>query len=265
MGAFKGRNHMLEILRANGLVLSREYSPEEVANIPGETCPRCNRPNEWVDGAPAEHACCRCHDLGRYRSRDGLTRICACRMAERPSAEEALPKFGVPKVLAHATLNSLREPFRALQFWASVWPRPDTPMVLLVGAPGAGKSYAAAAVCRAVYDTYGARSVFATGSELLSRLRATYAVEGGETDTSVMDLWRSAPLAVLDDLGREKLTVFAAEKLFAVIDQRWKDVSATIVTANQDELMALPHAWQSRIGCGLVIQAGDNAPDRRFP
>lgn len=74
--------------------------------------------------------------------------------------------------------------------------------------------------------------VFVSAPDLLDRLRSTFDRENNESTEMLMRELMDADLLVLDDLGAEKSTEWASEKLFRIIDGRFKDSRPIIVTSN---------------------------------
>jgi DNA replication protein DnaC len=140
----------------------------------------------------------------------------------------------------------------ALQLWASLWPECEQ-NVMLVGPAGTGKTYAAVALSKALLATKGALPWFTTAAGLLQRLRATVRDDATEHEGQILGGLQRVPVLVLDDIGREKLTDFAAERLFGLINHRWSNKLTTIATANMDTYMALPEAWRSRLSSGVLV------------
>lgn len=201
------------------------------------------------------HGCCRCHDTRRVNRGDGVTEICRCAPDAQPPAEVQLRLDGVPAQHINARLDMLDDPMRTtLGLWCSVWPRPDKHMLLFGGEVGSGKTLAACACGRAVYERHGQRCVFHAVPDLIARLRATQSDERTESEGAVIAAVHAAPLLILDDLGKERGTGFAQEMLFGVIDYRWREGKATITTGNVGDLATLPEALRSRIGSGIRIE-----------
>lgn len=97
---------------------------------------------------------------------------------------------------------------------------------LIHGPAGSGKSHLAVRMCA------GAKcSAFVGVSRLIALERELAMDESDERWFGYHRLRRSEHL-VLDDLGSEKLTEFAAEVLYGWIDERWGDEMETIVTSN---------------------------------
>ncbi|MBQ7445958.1 MAG: ATP-binding protein [Clostridia bacterium] len=99
--------------------------------------------------------------------------------------------------------------------------------LLFWGDVGTGKTYTASVI----------------GNELLAKGRTVYAISlanlfqkvGGynnEQEEELMERVRNVDLLILDDLGTERSTDFAAEKVYAVIDARYKASKPVIYTTN---------------------------------
>jgi DNA replication protein DnaC len=75
------------------------------------------------------------------------------------------------------------------------------------------------------------RSRFASVPALLDELREAAQLPGAADPLQPL---KSAPLLVLDDLGREKATEWAVERLYVLIDRRYADLLPTVATTNFD-------------------------------
>lgn len=105
--------------------------------------------------------------------------------------------------------------------WARIDPRPN---LVLLGPVGTGKSGTAVLACDAEWNSRGHAMEFWPSVELLDGLRPDGAL-------TVDRLARVARL-IVDDLGAEKPTEWAMERLYALLNRRWLDERATIVTSN---------------------------------
>jgi len=119
------------------------------------------------------------------------------------------------------------------------------------GAFGCGKTHLAAAIVNARLRA-GQAALFIAVPDLLDHLRAAYGADGDESFDNRFEAIKRAPLLVLDDLGTEAPTPWAAEKLFQIFNHRYNAQLPTVITTNHD-LEALDERLRSRLGhFGLV-------------
>ncbi|HYP47199.1 MAG TPA: ATP-binding protein, partial [Thermoleophilaceae bacterium] len=99
------------------------------------------------------------------------------------------------------------------------------------GPVGTGKTSLAILVAKAARDA-GRTHAFFTVPLLLAEIKRTYDRDSGE---SYLDLFRrlcSVDVLVLDDLGAEKQTEWVLEQLYSIVNERWQDQRAIVVTTN---------------------------------
>jgi len=102
----------------------------------------------------------------------------------------------------------------------------------LSGGFGTGKTHLAAAVCHEVIRQ-GYQPIFGTMITLLERIKATYSgVE--ETERQIIDRYINCDLLIVDDLGKERPTSWALEKLYEIINARYEDCRPVVITSNYD-------------------------------
>lgn len=118
----------------------------------------------------------------------------------------------------------------------------DPPMrsLFLFGAFGTGKTGLALSILRRRLEG-GQPGLYYALADLLDRLRRTYdraRGEEGESAEQIVRQLQDVDLLVLDDLGAERPTDWALEKLFQVVDGRMRNERETIYTSNltTDEL-----------------------------
>lgn len=103
--------------------------------------------------------------------------------------------------------------------------------LMLYGKPGTGKTHLAAAVVNARLAS-GNQAVFVTVPELLADIRDTIA---RKKDTSeLLETVKDVELLVMDDMGAEKITDWAVEQLFSVVNARLLRKKQTVVTSNYE-------------------------------
>jgi DNA replication protein DnaC/intein/homing endonuclease len=74
-------------------------------------------------------------------------------------------------------------------------------------------------------------SLFVTVPEFLDNLREAYMIPGRDLD-EWMDAVKNADLLVLDDLGTERPTEWVRERLFVVVNHRYREALPTLFTSN---------------------------------
>lgn len=102
--------------------------------------------------------------------------------------------------------------------------------LLLFGPLGTGKSHLVAAVVNAAVDR-GFAAIMERVPKLLLTLRATYN-GGAVTEQQLMRGMTDADLLVLDDAGSEKWTEWTEPTLYTIIDERYTQQKALLITSN---------------------------------
>jgi DNA replication protein DnaC len=188
----------------------------------------------------------------------GVLFPCTCLQAERArQAANGLARLSNLDAVRHktfATLNpfvaGLREVVPQIRAYAR---KPDGWLTLL-GSYGVGKTHLAAAIANEALDR-AERVLFAVVPDLLDHLRATFGPQSTVAYDEHFELVRTVPLLILDDLGTENATPWAREKLYQVINHRYNERLATVITTN-----LRPEAIESRIysrlcdpACGVIL------------
>lgn len=97
--------------------------------------------------------------------------------------------------------------------------------LLFWGDVGTGKSYAAACIANELMDK-GIPVVMTSFVKLLS------AVRNQDQEEKIISLLSTAKLVVFDDLGAERSTDYAIEKVYNIVDSRYRSNLPMIVTTN---------------------------------
>ncbi len=146
--------------------------------------------------------------------------------AEQAAMLEAAWQRWAPARFRHATLDQVaaRRPklATALRDWLAL-PAGDRGGLGIVGPASVGKTFAMFAVLRELY--MGRAGVgFVPSVELFESLRP----DGGRRPQD----WATEPELCVDDLGADRLTDWAAEQLYGVVNRRWLAGMHTSFTSN---------------------------------
>jgi DNA replication protein DnaC len=130
------------------------------------------------------------------------------------------------------------------------------------GGIGTGKTHLAVAVMNELIRKKRTPSLFVTVPELLDNLRETYNKPGRNLD-EWMDMVQNAEFLVLDDLGSERTTEWVRERIFVIVNHRYREALPTVFTSNigpKDLAEQLGERTASRIiaMCDWIALEGDD-------
>ena len=132
----------------------------------------------------------------------------------------------------------------------------------LIGDTGVGKTHLAVAIANDQIQK-GVPVFFAFVPELLDYLRYTFSPTNPTTYDEIFENVKNSELLILDDLGREHTTPWAADKLYQIIVHRYNSRLPTVITAISD-LNQIESPISSRIKDPSVSQLIEiDAPDYR--
>jgi DNA replication protein DnaC len=200
----------------------------------------------------AAYTCERCHDTGFYRlppsdeHPNGAMAECSCRLRARRRRHldqlmrqsgldaDTLRRWSFDTFRPDAALADPdgRAELAQILAYCQHYAQDPQGWLILCGAYGCGKSHLAYATAAAHYRT--GRAVYAcTVPELLQTLRQGFnSKTGPDSFDARFDLVREADLLLLDDLGAEHATPWGAEKLYTIIDYRYRRRLPLIITTN---------------------------------
>lgn len=142
------------------------------------------------------------------------------------------------------------------------------PGLILHGPFGTGKTgLAVAALKRRLLDDGGGNALFLEVPAMFEAMRAEYQAEPRPGRLSLLERAKAADILVLDDLGAERLTEWAQERLFQIVNYRSSHLAETIVTTNLKPSELAAHSgeriiWRLIEASDVVKVAGRNLRDR---
>ena len=105
--------------------------------------------------------------------------------------------------------------------------------LILTGATGCGKSHLAAAVLNALAEQEY-RVCFANVPELFAKVRQSFGDDAEVREAKLMEPVLDAGVTVLDDVGAEKASDWTQERIYQIVDYRYRRKASTILTSNLD-------------------------------
>lgn len=114
-------------------------------------------------------------------------------------------------------------------------PDPGRNGLFITGPVGTGKTHLVAAISNRLMEE-GTAVICMTMIDLLDRIKQTYEQQrqhGNEPNESkILSTYKTVPLLVIDDMGKEPATKWAVSKIYAIINARYEAYLPTIITTN---------------------------------
>ena len=187
--------------------------------------------------------------------------------AKQKQAEGLWARSNVGKRFKDASLSGYTgdmEALKACRRWVNELKEGEG--LVLCGSYGTGKTHLATATAREVMERYGMTVWFSTFAGMLQELKGTYGNSREFNET--LQKYRIVDLLVIDDLGKENLTPWASEMLFTIIDERYRNMKAVIITTNlmpKELSQHIDEAIMSRLAemCTFIKVSGEDYRLRR--
>lgn len=231
----------------SGSSASRKRSSEAL-RLDDRVCAHCGRElqAEWVEFPPALQ-----RKYGKPGEWDYLPCTPECEkkneqreweLMRRDARVAALKeRSGLPKRMRNYTFASFKpyvnsaatKAAERVEKYLSEWEenRKAGRGLYFCGGVGTGKTHLAVAVMNELIRRKKVPSLFVTVPELLDNMRGAYNDPGRNLD-EWMDAVKNAELLLLDDLGSERPSEWVRERIFVVINHRYREELPTIFTSN---------------------------------
>ena len=140
--------------------------------------------------------------------------------------------------------------------------------LIILGSNGNGKSHLAESIGKRIAQS-GKTYVFRSVPELLIDIRRTFDKDAN-AETDLMHTLTTCDLLVLDDLGAEKWSEWTEERLFVIVDARYRRQKNIVVTSNAPKMagtdkepglreLAGPRIYDRLLEmCGWVVNGGES-------
>lgn len=185
------------------------------------------------------------NEIKNYFNGKVVPRLCECQEKERAREEAEQKKRDVALLTEHFRQQGITDPnylsytfanddrkkpkiSDACQKYAKNFPqmRRENRGLLFFGNVGTGKTFYAVSIANAVLEQ--GRSVLVTNMpSLIGRLGV-----GNEEKQHTLNQISQVSLLVIDDLGTERETQYALEKVYEIVDTRYRSGQPLIVTTN---------------------------------
>ncbi len=198
-------------------------SQEDSANLDGQECPLCS-------------------GYG-YMINEGEAVPCTCGLLASKEIQENARSAGLPRRFAKKSLATYKAAkndrtrqhiLKAAQSYSTAFSKGEEQGLLLRGKPGSGKTHVAVGILKEVIRR-GYSAHYANFNDLLSRIRDSYREGSSQTEGELLSLVDYVDLLVLDDVGAEVTTDWVRDRLYLIINRRYENAKATIITTNCNE------------------------------
>jgi DNA replication protein DnaC len=263
----------------SGSSASKRSARAEALRLDDKICPHCGREltAEWVEfppalqskyGKPGEwyyHPCTpECEKKNDQREWEISRRDArVATLRERSGLSKRMKGYALDNFDHEVSKSTQRALAKVMDYIMNWSENQETGRGLyFCGDVGTGKTHLAVAVMNELITRKRVPSLFVTVPELLDNLRGAYNDPGRNLD-EWMDAVKNADLLLLDDLGSERPTEWVQERVFVIVNHRYREALPTIFTSNigpKDLAAQLGERTASRIisMCDWISLEGDD-------
>lgn len=106
--------------------------------------------------------------------------------------------------------------------------------LFIAGPKGTGKTHLAAAIANHLIHK-GTPVICMTMIDLLERIKRTFNTSDAVDETEVLRIYKTVPLLIIDDMGKEQPTDWAISTIYNIINGRYEAMLPIIITTNYDD------------------------------
>ncbi|WP_368292483.1 ATP-binding protein [Dehalobacter sp. TBBPA1] len=130
-------------------------------------------------------------------------------------------------------LNAQKALKAAREFVKNVRANPHEVGLLFTGSVGSGKTFLAASIANEILEN-NHKLLFLIVPDLLDELRATFSNKSENTEYDLLDIARTVPILILDDLGAHNYTEWSRNRIYSILNYRMNEQLPTVITTNLD-------------------------------
>jgi len=183
-------------------------------------------------------------------------------------SEKYLLERGVPKRFLNCSFESFKSDTRTMKIISDLKDVDSSftdSIFLTSDRSGTGKTHLAVSIMRNLMNQGFLSVRFISSPYLFLEIKNSFNSEGTETEKSIMEKFCKIPFLIIDDIGVERVTEWALQVWYMIIDRRYSEMMPTIYTSNLsvgDLAAKLDKRIASRIGGGAVYTL--DGPDYRI-
>lgn len=128
-------------------------------------------------------------------------------------------------------INAQKALSASQDFCQNVLKNPHQIGLLFTGNVGSGKTFLAAAIANVLIQQQ-TKLLFLVVPDLLDELRASFGSKSETSEFDLLDIARTVPVLILDDLGAHNYTDWSRNRIYSILNYRMNEQLPTIITTN---------------------------------
>lgn len=196
-----------------------------------------------------EYKCPKCKDTGRYLGDDNIAYECECGALQKKILDSKLKFASVPETYKDVSLKDFSTRFYkkdkegakavtdTVKYWLShmeAMTEAGKGLYFWSKTKGCGKTMLAAALANELIHKHKKYVKFATSIDILDEIKATYSKDSEESEKHLLSDLVRADYLIIDDFGTERVSDWAGEKFYQIVNRRYIDKKVTFFTSNYD-------------------------------